>query len=55
MDTIFMNTRSSETSDFRKPLLNYLDKINIKNVIQTLLYQILAFTIHEKIQKSHIK
>ena len=50
MDTLLMNSGNSETSDPHRLLLNLLDKI--KNL---LLYQILAFNIHEKILKSHTK
>ena len=45
MDTIFMNSGNSKTSDPQKLLLNLSDKINFNMV----LYQILAFGIHEKI------
>ena len=45
MDTIFMNTENSKTSDHHKLLLNLLDKINLE-VINMLLYQSLAITIH---------
>ena len=30
MDTIFMNSRDSKTSDPHRLLLNFLDKINLK-------------------------
>ena len=30
MDTIFMNSENSETSDPHRPLLNLPDKINLK-------------------------
>ena len=30
METIFMNSENSKTSDTRGPLLNLLDKINLK-------------------------
>ena len=39
MDTIFMNSENSKTSDPH----------NLKRLINMLLYQALAFTIHEKI------
>ena len=45
MDTIFMNTENSKTSDHHKLLLNPLDKINLE-VINMLLYQSLAIAIH---------
>ena len=43
METIFLNSKNSETYDRHRLLLNVSDKINL------LLYQILAFTIHGKI------
>ena len=48
MDTILINTKSSETSDPYRLLLNLSDKINLKrsNKLNMLLYQILAYTIH---------
>ena len=49
MDTIFKNSsKTSKTSDAHRLLLNLSDKIDLKKVINTLLYQILAFSIHEK-------
>ena len=55
MDTIIMNPRNTKTSDTRRLLLNLSDKVNLKKVINVLLYQILAFTVHGKVQKSHTK
>ena len=49
MDTIFMNSENSKTSDPHRLLLKILDKINLKEVINLLLYQNLAFIIHGKI------
>ena len=49
MDTIFMNSENGKTSDPHRLLLNLSDKINLKKVINMLLYQILAFTIQGKI------
>ena len=49
MNTIFMNSGNSKTSDPERLLLNLLDKINVRAVIDMLLYQILAFTIQGKI------
>ena len=49
MDVIFMNSKNSKTSDLHGLLLNLSDKIDLKKVINVLLYQILAFTIHGKI------
>ena len=48
-DAIFMNYKNSKTSDLHRLLLNLSDKINLKEVINVLLYQILAYTIHGKI------
>ena len=44
-----MNYENSKTSDPHRLLLNIQDKINFKKVINMLLYQTLAFTIHGKI------
>ena len=49
MDTIFMNSQNSKTSDLHRLLLNLSDKINLEKVINMLLYQILAFTVCGKI------
>ena len=49
MDTIFMNSENSKTSDPHSLLLNLSDKVNLKKVINMLLYQTLALTIHGKI------
>ena len=48
MDTVFMNSEKSKTSDPHRLLLYRSDKINLREVINMLLYQILAFT-HGKI------
>ena len=48
MNTIFMNSKTSKTSDTHRLLLNLTDKINLKRS-DMWLYQILAYTIHEKI------
>ena len=53
MDTIFVNSENSKTSDPHKLLLNLSDKIDLQRS-DTLLYQILAYTIHGKMQKSTI-
>ena len=42
-----MNSEDSET--YHRLLFNLSDKINLKGVINMLLYQILAFTIHGKL------
>ena len=46
MDTIFMNSKNSGTSDPHKVLLNLPDKINLKRRGKYVVYQTLAFTIH---------
>ena len=46
MNTIFRNSENSNTSDPHTLLLNLTDKINLK---EKRLYQIVAYTIHEKI------
>ena len=55
MNAIFMNSKNSKISDRYRLLLNLTDKKDLKEKINRLLYQILAFTIHRKILKSHIK
>ena len=49
MNTIFMNSKNSKTSDLYRLLLTRADKIVLKRKDNILLYQILAFTIHGKI------
>ena len=46
MDTILMN---SKIPNPHRLLINLSDKINLKEKINMLFYQILAFTIHGKI------
>ena len=46
MDTLFMNSEISKTSDPRRLIINLTDKKKIKN---TFLFQILASIIHGKI------
>ena len=48
MNTIFINSKTSKTSDTHRLLLNLTDKINLKRS-DMWLYQILTYTIHEKI------
>ena len=50
-----MNPQNSKTYDPHRILLNLTDKINLREVINMLLYQSLAFTIPGKILKSHTK
>ena len=49
MDIAFMNSGISKTRDPHRLLPNLSDKINLKEVLNILLYQILAFTINGKI------
>ena len=49
MHTIFMNYENSKTSEPHGLLLHLSDKINLKEVINMLLYQTIAFTTHGKI------
>ena len=46
-----MNTIFSKTFDHHRLLLNLTDKINLKKVINMLLYHVLAYTIHKKYRK----
>ena len=46
-----MNSKNSKTSDPHRLLLILPDKIDSKEVINMLLYQILAFAIHRKYKK----
>ena len=48
MDTIFMKSKNSKTSAPHRILSNLSNKINLKEVINILFYQTLAFTMHEK-------
>ena len=52
MNTIFINFQNSKGSEPHRLLLNLADKIE---VVSMLLYQILFFTTHQKILKSHTK
>ena len=49
MDTIFMNSKNSETSDPRRLLLNLTDKKNLKRNDKHVTLSNLAFTTHRKI------
>ena len=58
MDTTFINSGNSKTSDLHRLLLNSTNKIDLVNkleMVNRLLYQIAAFTIGGKIYKSHTK
>ena len=49
MDTIFMNSGDSKTSESHRLLLNLLDKLNLKRSSKYVALSNLAFTIHGKI------
>ena len=56
MNTLFMNSKNSKTSDPHRLLLDHTDEIDLtREVINILPYQILAYTIHGKILKAHIR
>ena len=48
MNTVFMNSGNSKTSDPHRLLPNLSNEINLKRSHKLLLYQILAFTLHGK-------
>ena len=48
MDTIFMNSEDSRTTEYHGLVLKLTDKLDLKEVKKVLLYQILVFTINEK-------
>ena len=48
MDTIFMNSENSRTSEYYVLLLKLVDKLDLRSGQEVLLYQILVLTIHEK-------
>ena len=48
LNTAFMISKNSKTSDPHRLLLNFTDEINLKKGINMLLYQTFAFTITEK-------
>ena len=54
MDTIFMNSESSEISELRVLILKLNDKLNLTRGKKMLLYQTLEFIIHGKTQKAYI-
>ena len=49
MNTIFMNSKNSETSDPRRLLLNLTDKIDLRRKKNILLHQFSAFSIYGQI------
>ena len=48
MNTIFMNTENSRTSEYHVLVLKLTDKLDLKRGQKVLLYQILVFTVHGK-------
>ena len=53
MDTIFMNSENSKTSEPHVLILKLTDKLDLR-VKKVLLYQILVLITHGKTQKAHI-
>ena len=53
MNATFMNSENSKTSEPYRLLINLSDKVNLKAVINMLLYQIMLYLLHmEKYKKS---
>ena len=48
MDTIFMNSENSKTSELFVLILKLTDTLDLRRGEKVLLYQILVFTIHGK-------
>ena len=48
MDTIFINSENSRTSEYHVLVLKLTDKLDLRRGQKVLLYQILVFTIHGK-------
>ena len=48
MDTIFMNSENSKTSEHNVLVLKLTDKLDLRRGQKTVAYQILAFIIHGK-------
>ena len=55
MNTIFMNSKNIKISDPHRLSLDLSEKVNLKEEINMLFYQILVYTIHGKLLKSHTK
>ena len=53
MDTIFLKSKNSKTSDLQRLSLSLTDKINLTKSDKYLALQTLAFTVHRKIWKSN--
>ena len=49
MDTIFMNSENSRTSEYHVLVLKLTDKLGLRRGKKALLYQILVSIIHGKI------
>ena len=54
MDTIFMNSENSKTTDPHVLILKLSDKLDLRSGAKVLLYQILVFSIHRKTERAHI-
>ena len=48
MDTIFMNSENSKTSEYNVLVLKLTDKLDLRRGQKLFLYQILVFIIHGK-------
>ena len=48
MDTIFMNSENSRTSEYHVLVLKLADNLDLRSGQKVLLYQILVFTTHGK-------
>ena len=48
MDTIFINSENSKTSEYHELELRLADKLDLGTGQKVLLYQILVFPIHEE-------
>ena len=49
MDTIFVNSKNSRTSEYHVLVLKLTDKLDLIRSQKILLYQILVLTIHGKL------
>ena len=49
MDTIFMNSENSKTSEYHALVLKLTDKLDLRKVKKLLCYEILVFIIRGKI------
>ena len=55
MNTVFINSENSKTSDSLRLPLNFIDKIDLRRKDKIFLYQIFVFTISGKLLQSHIE